>query len=447
MSIRLPRLGQGERQFIRNALTFMGGRSFAVGLTLLLTPFIARLYEPADWGHAALFLAICATVGEISCLRYELAIPMAPDARRARQMLTLCWNLSLLVTLSLSLVFLVLLLTGSLPKSLIGLGSWIWWLPLGMALDSFLTSLQAWLIRHKKYAPLASGEIAQVLGRSGVRLIAGAFLGSTLAWLILSYIISYFVKIALFLRACKNEAALSYDRREPRPPLLALAAEYKEFPIYNAPTGFLMMVTKQLPMFVLAAYFGPAAAGFFAMADRLIRTPIYVTSNSIRQIFLQKAADTARAGRSIKPALRKTVLVLTAIALLPSIGLWFFGQEILVLMLGEKWSAAGKIGELMAPFLFVQWLGSPFQGAAIVMREQKLWFWLQALAAVSRLIIIPMAMFMDTTANEIVSVFVWSASISQAIVMIVIWRRVPANSAPRPMPPRARPEPAASYDD
>src|SRR5215203_3664344 len=105
MAFRPLRLGPGDRQFIRNALTFMSGRSFAVGLTLVLTPFIARLYEPADWGHAALFLSICATVGEISCLRYELAIPMAQDLKEARRLLTLCWNLSLLVTLSLSFVF------------------------------------------------------------------------------------------------------------------------------------------------------------------------------------------------------------------------------------------------------------------------------------------------------------------------------------------------------
>src|SRR5262249_17083564 len=156
-----------------------------------------------------------------------------------------------------------------------------------------------------------------------------------------SYLAAYVATVGILLRGCRGPASLRTPATDERYSLVELAKRHRDFPRFNAPVGIIMQATRQLPIFVLAAYFGPAAAGFFGMADRLLRPPMNVTTNTVRQVFLQKIADTANAGRSIRPALTKTVIGLALIAVVPTAAIWMFGEEVIVWALGANWEGAG----------------------------------------------------------------------------------------------------------
>lgn len=432
MARKIPKLSNADRSFIKNVITFMGRRSFAVGITFLLTPVVARLFTPTHWGIATLFMGICNAVGPVAALQYERSIPVAKEHSEARALVRLCVLVSICVQCVVIIGGCLLWFTTWMQQTVSQLSMWLWLVPVGIALESGTTTLQAWVLRHKRYDALGNSEVAQALGRTGMRIGAGAATGSTVAGLISSYLIAYGATLGILVRACKGTATLRQDDASPRYSLAELAKRYQDFPRFNAPVGILMQATRQLPIFVLATYFGPAAAGFFGMADRLIRTPLYVTTNTVRQVFLQKIADTANAGRSIRPALIKTVLGLALIALVPTTLIWLFGQEIIVFALGEKWVSAGRMAEIMAPYLFVQWLGPPFQGAAIVMRRQKQWFYTQTVSAASRLVMLPAAMYWAETPEGIVSIYVWTTVVTQALAMTILARSIPAVRAPVP---------------
>ena len=403
----------------------MGRRSFAVGITFLLTPVVARLFTPTHWGIATLFMGICNAVGPVASLQYERSIAVAKEHGEARALVRLCALVSLGVQCIVIILGYVLWSTTWMQRTVTQLSLWLWLIPLGIALESGTTILQSWVLRHKRYDTLGNSEVAQALGRTSMRIAAGAAFGSAVAGLVWSYLIAYAATLGILLRACRGAATLRPHDSE-RHSIAELAKRYRDFPKFNAPVGVLMQATRQLPIFVLASYFGPAAAGFFGMADRLIRTPLYVTTNTVRQVFLQKIADTANAGRSIRPALTKTVLGLAMIAIVPTGLIWVFGQEIIVFALGQKWEAAGRMAEIMAPYLFVQWLGAPFQGAAIVMRRQKQWFYTQTISAASRLVMLPAAIFWATTPEGIVSIYVWTTVATQTVAMTILARSIPA---------------------
>ncbi len=431
MARKIPKLTAADRSFIKNVMSFMGRRSSAVAITFLLTPVVARLFTPAHWGIATLFMGICNAVGPVAALQYERSIPVAKEHSEARALVKLCLLVSLGVQCVVVIGGCLLWFTPWMQQTASQLSLWIWLIPLGIALESGTTTLQAWVLRHKRYDALGNSEVAQALGRTGMRIGAGAAAGSTVSGLVWSFLIAYGATVGVLLRACKGPARLR-DKDTSGYSMIELARRYQDFPKYNGPVGILMQSTRQLPIFVLATYFGPAAAGFFGMADRLIRTPLYVTTNTVRQVFLQKIADTANAGRSIRPALTKTVLGLALIALVPTVIIWFFGQEIIVFALGDKWVSAGRMAEIMAPYLFVQWLGPPFQGAAIVMRRQKQWFYTQTVSAASRLVMIPAAMFWSETPEGIVSIYVWTTVVTQAVAMAILARSIPAVRSPEP---------------
>ncbi len=97
-AIDMRRLGlkAGERSFIRNVAIFMSGRSAASAITFLLTPVIARLYAPEDFGMAAGFLAAVAVIGPLSCAGYDKAITVARSVDDARRLFTLCVTMAII---------------------------------------------------------------------------------------------------------------------------------------------------------------------------------------------------------------------------------------------------------------------------------------------------------------------------------------------------------------
>jgi O-antigen/teichoic acid export membrane protein len=425
MALRLPKLTAGDRSFLRNVITFMGRRSIAVAITFLLTPVVARLFTPAHWGVATLFIAICNAIGPVAALQYQRAIPVAKEHAEARALVRLCAWVSVLVQCVIITAGCLLFFTSWMQRTASQLSLWLWLIPVGIALESGTTILQSWVLRHKLYDALGNSEVAQALSRTGMRVGAGAASGSSIAGLISSYLIAYGATLGILLRACKGSATLRQDASELYS-VRELASRYRDFPKFNAPVGVLMQATRQLPVFILAAYFGSAAAGYFGMADRLLRTPLNITTNTVGQVFLQKISDTANAGKSIRPALIKTVLGLAAIAIVPTAIIWVYGQEIIVFALGANWAAAGRMAEIMAPYLFVQWLAPPFQGAAIVMRRQRQWFYSQTISAASRLVIVPAAIFWATTAEGIVAIYVWTTLLTQAVSMGILAKSIPA---------------------
>jgi len=142
---------------------------------------------------------------------------------------------------------------------------------------------------------------------------------------------------------------------------------------------------------------------------------------------VQKAAEIANSGRSVKPALLRTALGLAVAALVPSLLLGIFGEELATLILGARWQEAGRIIELMAPFLFVQALGAPFHGVANVTRQQKLWFKLNIITALSRVLIIPAVWLVKMHPDTVVLVYVWSTVVTLSFAMAVMYAKVDAN--------------------
>ncbi len=418
-------ISDGKAAFAKNVFTVMSGRTFAVAITFLATPIVARLFDPEDWGVAILFISFSAMIGPLSCLRFEKAIPVAKNDSSAFSVAVLCSILVVSVAVLALGVAGVVRFGGLQWDMLDRMGPWIWLLPLGIFLEGHAAIFEAYLTRVKRFTSQATGEVLQALTRSGSRIGYGAQWGSSVSGLIGSYLLAYTAKIVLLLRYCRQPPKLEM-RLESKRRYTEIGAEFGDFPRYNAPTALLMSASRQLPIYILAAFFGPAAVGMFGMADRVVRTPAHVSSNSVRKVFLQRIAEIWNSGRPIRRPTLQTVAALGAAGIVPCLILWLFGQEIITFFLGPNWEVAGRYSEIMAPYLFVQWLGPPFQGAAIVMGAQRLWFLLQLFVACTRLIVIPIAIWVATSAETIIATYIWLTISAQIVAMCVVASRLEA---------------------
>ncbi len=164
-----------------------------------------------------------------------------------------------------------------------------------------------------------------------------------------------------------------------------VAQRYSDFPKLNAPAAIVGSLGRNLPILLMGVMFTPVVAGFYAMANRLSRAPIEIVANSMRKVFLQKAAEIKNRGRSLRKAFLLATGGLVILGIIPFGCVWLFGQPLLTWLLGVQWFEAGRYLEIMAPWLFMSWVIAPTNPVFIVLREQGAFLLFQTVLTVLRL--------------------------------------------------------------
>ena len=361
--------------FIRHVTTLLSGKLASQVLSLALVPVVARLFEPADFGVMAIFVAMANFLALIGPLAYFRASLLTSDDGRARTLLAM--SMKLLATGCVLVACLVLIsdLTERVPALVRPLGVWLWLLPIGIFVFGMSRILATVHTRQQTFGSVARADVAETLLMGSSRIVFG--LGGSSVWgLIVGYLIGGAGRVYLLGRNTLNPFRLVI-MRTPWPEVKALAVEYKDFPLLMLPAGLVNFLSGKVPILVMGAMFSPVAVGLYAMADRLIRTPLNMADASVREVLIPKLAGNVNEGLN----LRRPVLMLTAAMLLLGIVpfgiLAFFGTEILTFILGDQWTEAGVYVQILAPWYYAVWVSTGVQPTLIALRRQGLWLKIQ----------------------------------------------------------------------
>ena len=78
-----------QSEFAINAITLISGTALSQFITVLITPFITRLYTPEDMGQWSLFMAVVNLIIPCSAGSYEQSVVLPKTDDEARQLLKL----------------------------------------------------------------------------------------------------------------------------------------------------------------------------------------------------------------------------------------------------------------------------------------------------------------------------------------------------------------------
>ncbi len=356
-------------QFVKNVATLSVGSISASAIRLASIPIISRLFTPADFGAAALFLSIVAVLAVVAALRYEHAVILADKKSEATKVAIL----SLFVlAISVLIVSVVAVAAYLLAPDLIWvetLGMWCLLIPVGVCLLSIsnvAVSLNTWL-KNYRYIALAETSQAGILSIS--RIGFGFFRGSTTAGLIAGLLLGYATRAYVLVRGLRHQISFRSEDIS-REQLIHLAMRYKQFPKYSMPTGLLRSVGQNMPVFFLAYMFLPATVGSYAMAARLMQFPIALIGESVRRTYLQKAAEINNMGLMLMPSLIKTTVGLAAIGLFIFFPLLIWGPDLFAIVLGPQWGEAGRYVAILTPWFFSTFVQLPSSVSFIVSQRQ-----------------------------------------------------------------------------
>ncbi|WP_261844969.1 hypothetical protein [Aliamphritea ceti] len=252
-------------------LKLFSGVALAQIIVFICTPFLANSYGAEAFGEFGFFFTIASVLAIIYVGRLDLAIS------KARTIVDCKIIITGIVLLSFCSVFLTFLICQLLLKDIINIEFWKLVCG-GIGFGLFLIS-NSILIFNEDYLNLAKQKVTRALLTVSFQFILlfilpneGLIIGCTV-----SYILASLIYLTRQFKPCYKRFWLAVS--------IALV-KHKGILKYNLSNDLISAFSQNMPVF-LAATVSLNVAGVYFLAERLIRTPIYLIASTIRPVIIR----------------------------------------------------------------------------------------------------------------------------------------------------------------
>ena len=347
---------------IKNTLKLTSGSVINYVIPIVTTPILTRIFTPSDYGVWGIFSSIATILTVFVCGGYEYAIVEAEDEIERNKVVKMCVGICTVFNLLLTIVFFVMRLFGS---SLFAIGDLIFLVPLYLLLTGLLSVLQNYLNSHEYYKSLAFSQVVAgvtlalfriVLGVLNIKdgLVYGALLSS-----IITVVYLYFPSL---------KGGLSLFTQVPLDSLKELIVKYKNYPLFDAPSTFIVYLSNNIPVLLLSQYFGKDLLGGYTMVLQLLLLPMsFIGANMGRVFFQQISNDKNIIAHTSRQVYRISFLLGLAIIVFFLIG----GDYLLYRILGNDWSIAGEYALYLSLWSFFTISYAPLKPIYRVKKKQN----------------------------------------------------------------------------
>jgi O-antigen/teichoic acid export membrane protein len=359
-------------KFIRNVSIITSGTAVAQLLIVAFTPIITRYYGPEAFGLLGTFLAVVAVVTPVAALSYPIAIVLPKEDSDAKGIAKLSSRIAIGIA---SVITLGLLVSGDWLLGLLRLqtiSSFILIIPLAMLFSARLQIAQQWLIRKKHFTITARVTVLNALILHSAITAIGFFKPIAAVLIVLSTV-SILINFLMLVISVKKADAQDHPRENPVSILSQweLAKKYYDFPMYRSPQILLNTFSSSLPVLMLAAFFGPTAAGFYALCERALSLPGALIGNSVFQVFYHRITEAAHRGENIAELIVKATIGLASVGFVPFALVVAFGPWLFGFAFGKEWVVSGEYARWLALWIYLNFINRPSVAAVPVLGLQK----------------------------------------------------------------------------
>jgi len=355
--------------FIKSLTVLMTGTLIAQFVGYALAPVISRQFSPAEMGEFGMFQRWVVLVATIATARYEFSLPLPKRDEHSFQL----YRLALYSTgVTLLITFIGFLVYGLYIQKVIDFVPWALLLVSSIAALVFFNLGTNWAIRHKQFKQISISKMTNSLGLNVSRVLAGFFhLGK---WgLLLSFLLSLIIGSAHFVKDFfhwNKKPRTSVSRKK----MLSLAKTYKDFPLINLPHALSDNLREVLVALILIEVFTEQIFGSYDHTFRMLRLPVMIIGASISQILFNRISSFRLEKKMLMPTVSKVFLSLLLLSLIPFSVIYLYGQPLFVFVFGDQWLESGKLSEIMAPWLMLNFISSPLTIIPLVLEKQKTFF-------------------------------------------------------------------------
>ena len=150
-----------------------------------------------------------------------------------------------------------------------------------------------------------------------------------------------------------------------------MAGKYRSHPTFLIASQGAGALYLQLPVLLISSAYGSAAAGSYGMAMRLITLPTQTLANALGAVFRQQAAEAYQQRGEFVDLFKKTFFAAVGISVVPFALLFFYVDDLLVYFLGEPWTLAGQLAQVLTILGWVGFFSTPIDKGAIIVGKMK----------------------------------------------------------------------------
>jgi O-antigen/teichoic acid export membrane protein len=353
-------------EFARNSLTIFSGNVIAQAIPFLAEPVLARLYQPADFAVLAVYLSVANLFSIIATGRYEMAIMLPKEDKKAVNVL----GLSVLISIGVSVLsFLIVWIFNARICKILNnedVATYLYLVPLSVISVAWYQIFNYWNSRKKRFKNVMFSKTTQsvtnVLINLGfaiksLGLVMGQFLG---------YLFGSFVLLFSFLRKDKDKL-----NQISRNDMKEVAVQYQDFPKINSIHAFGDVLKQSGEVFLLSYFYFKDKVGLHSRTLRLLFAPSSMIGSAVGQVFYQKASETYQNGGDLRGLLIKVLKTMALIAFPVFLTVALFGDDLFAWFLGEPYRMAGAYGRYLAPWLFFNFITMPVSQIPLIVSKQK----------------------------------------------------------------------------
>ncbi len=219
-------------------------------------------------------------------------------------------------------------------------------------------------------------------------LIYGAFLGDLL---------NFFVHVLQFKKSGGTFKGLKQKS------MFASLRKFKEFPLFNLVPALLDIVSLSLPFLIVNAYYSEQVSGQFYQSRDILAMPLVLISSAISQVLMQKISEKKNNGEKVFVIIKNHIYILSLLALIGFLVVFFFGENLFTLFLGDQWEMSGSMASMMVLAYSIKFVVSPISVVFFSLHKIKVASFWQAAYFLG---ILSLVFFVDRTIETFIFYYV-----------------------------------------
>nr|WP_290701591.1 oligosaccharide flippase family protein [Halomonas sp. UBA3074] len=421
-----------SNRLVRSVAIVASGTAGAQAISLAFSPILTRLYSPEAFGILGTFLAIFAVLMPLAAFNYPMAIVLPSRDEEAICLAQLSITLGLI---NACLIAGLLWIWGDVLVALVGLetiASYMFALPMAIGLSALLAVAMQWVIRKKRFAFKAKIAVIQSLLVNTAKAGIGLVMPQAFVLILITTLGSGLHALMLYKRespSVRPSISISSQFPEILGNFCRLAAQYKDFVFFRTPQAMLNAASQGLPVVILAATFGAAAAGLYALGRMVLEAPAKLLGHSVATVLYPRINEAAIEGDNIFRLIFKATIALLCVGSVLFGSLIILGPELFGWVFGAEWQQAGSFAQWLALWTLVSFAARPCVAAIPVLKLERFFLLHEIVSAVIRFSALLIGALLWGSAMAAIALFSLANVIAYSVliaVMLKIAKRPPA---------------------
>lgn len=344
-----------NKQYIKNIGIVSIGPLFASILGFFAEPWISRAWGPMVYGIGAYYHSVITIVSGLLFLRYNFAIVQAKNRREAHNLLALCFIVLILMLLIIAPFY---KFASSMAKGDFPFDKYEGLIFLSAAFASIGILYRFWYSGQKKFIAISGSLILSSLSNTILLLVYGA-MGkvSEQNMIYIRVFTTMLVPIVLIAPYFRRDFWITLKVVSLKG-ILSVAKKFKRFPLYEYWGFAANVMAYNIPVIIIARYWGQESTGLYAKAFNLLNVMVLLVGNSVNRVLHKEAADLVNQKKSIASLLIQTSNGLIKYSILPTVFLILLAPEFFSILLGQRWQMSGVFSQYLSLWTLAAILGN-----------------------------------------------------------------------------------------